>query len=97
MLAIATSREDHGDPHDERATFRPGDQPAPMRFLLSFAWVGWTVVNQSPASIVFGQAGSASDPAPNHAAMVALYFMYYNFGRVPSDAPGHHSDGSWRR
>jgi hypothetical protein len=29
----------------------------------------------------------------NHAAMVALYFMYYNFARA-SDDPGNASDGS---
>jgi hypothetical protein len=35
--------------------------------------------------------------AGRHAATVALYFMYYNFGRVHQNAPRDASNGSWHR
>jgi hypothetical protein len=36
-----------------------------------------------------------SKKVENHAAMVALHFMHYNFCEDSYDFAGHDSDGSW--
>jgi hypothetical protein len=38
-------------------------------------------------------ANAFSKKAENHAHMMAIYFMHYNFVRIPKDQPG---DGRWR-
>src|SRR4051794_1262392 len=37
-----------------------------------------------------------SKKVENHAAAIALYYIYYNFGRIHQGATRHSRDGGWR-
>jgi hypothetical protein len=41
-------------------------------------------------------ANAFSKKAENHAHIMSIYFMHYNFVRIHSDVEGHARDGGWR-